>query len=68
MRARTTVRAMEAVGEATGLPRSGQRSAKVDDQEDWEETADETVIRPPTPGPKTPDTGKSGVAGYPQSL
>uniref|UniRef100_A0A8D2GW22 Zinc finger and SCAN domain-containing protein 20 n=1 Tax=Urocitellus parryii TaxID=9999 RepID=A0A8D2GW22_UROPR len=41
MRARTSVRAMETVGEATGLPRSGQRSTKVDDQEDWDETADE---------------------------
>ncbi|XP_027793362.1 zinc finger and SCAN domain-containing protein 20 isoform X1 [Marmota flaviventris] len=57
MRARTTVRAMETVGEATGLPRSGQRSTKVDDQEDWDETADEAVIKPPIPHPKTPDTG-----------
>ncbi|XP_077882002.1 zinc finger and SCAN domain-containing protein 20 isoform X4 [Ictidomys tridecemlineatus] len=57
MRARTSVRAMETVGEATGLPRSGQRSTKVDDQEDWDEIADEAVIKPPTPHPKTPDTG-----------
>uniref|UniRef100_A0A8C9PZ37 Zinc finger and SCAN domain containing 20 n=1 Tax=Spermophilus dauricus TaxID=99837 RepID=A0A8C9PZ37_SPEDA len=37
---------------------------KVDDQEDWDETADEAVIKPPTPHPKTPDTGKLGGTGY----
>ncbi|XP_021118949.1 zinc finger and SCAN domain-containing protein 20 isoform X2 [Heterocephalus glaber] len=57
MRARTSVRAMETVREATGLPRSGQNSTETDDQEPWSEMADEDAIKPPTPCPKTPDTG-----------
>ncbi|XP_013375162.1 PREDICTED: zinc finger and SCAN domain-containing protein 20 isoform X4 [Chinchilla lanigera] len=57
MRARTAVRAMETVREAIGLPRSGQNSTEADDQEAWSEMADEDAIKPPTPCPKTPDTG-----------
>uniref|UniRef100_H0VWA3 Zinc finger and SCAN domain-containing protein 20 n=1 Tax=Cavia porcellus TaxID=10141 RepID=H0VWA3_CAVPO len=58
MRARTAVRAMETVREAMGLPRSGQNSTETDDQEAWSEMADEDAVKPPTPCPKTPDTGK----------
>ncbi|XP_012620773.2 zinc finger and SCAN domain-containing protein 20 isoform X1 [Microcebus murinus] len=57
MRARTVVRAMGTVREASGLPRCGQSSAEADDQEPWAEMADEDAVRPPTPCPKTPDTG-----------
>ncbi|XP_063092092.1 zinc finger and SCAN domain-containing protein 20 isoform X1 [Cavia porcellus] len=57
MRARTAVRAMETVREAMGLPRSGQNSTETDDQEAWSEMADEDAVKPPTPCPKTPDTG-----------
>lgn len=67
MRARTAVRAMETVREAMGLPRSGQNSTETDDQEAWSEMADEDAVKPPTPCPKTPDTGKPGVTRWPQN-
>ncbi|XP_037683725.1 zinc finger and SCAN domain-containing protein 20 isoform X3 [Choloepus didactylus] len=57
MRARTAVRTMGTFREATGLLRSGQSSTEADDQEAWDEMADEDGFRPPTPCPKTPDTG-----------
>ncbi|KAF6346084.1 zinc finger and SCAN domain containing 20 [Rhinolophus ferrumequinum] len=57
VRARTAVRAMGTVGEAAGLPTTGQSSTEADEQEAWDETADEDAIKPPTPCPKTPDTG-----------
>nr|KAF6445712.1 zinc finger and SCAN domain containing 20 [Molossus molossus] len=57
VRARTAVRAMGTIREAAGLPMSGRSSAEADDQEAWDEMADEDVIKPPTPCPKTPDTG-----------
>uniref|UniRef100_A0A8C9AKD9 Zinc finger and SCAN domain-containing protein 20 n=1 Tax=Prolemur simus TaxID=1328070 RepID=A0A8C9AKD9_PROSS len=57
MRARTVVRAIGTVREATGLSRCGQSSAEADDQEAWAEMADEDAVKPPTPCPKTPDTG-----------
>nr|XP_019585647.1 PREDICTED: zinc finger and SCAN domain-containing protein 20 isoform X2 [Rhinolophus sinicus] len=57
VRARTAVRAMGTIGEAAGLPTSGQSSTEADEQEAWDETADEDAIKPPTPCPKTPDTG-----------
>ncbi|XP_039692959.1 zinc finger and SCAN domain-containing protein 20 isoform X3 [Pteropus medius] len=57
VRARTAVRAMGTIREAAGLPMSGQSSTEADDQEAWDEMADEDSIKPPTPCPKTPDTG-----------
>ncbi|KAM9688526.1 zinc finger and SCAN domain-containing protein 20 [Trichechus inunguis] len=57
MRARTAVRTMGTLREAAGLLMSGQNSMEADDQEAWDEMADEDVIKPPTPCPKTPDTG-----------
>ncbi|XP_052033383.1 zinc finger and SCAN domain-containing protein 20 [Apodemus sylvaticus] len=57
MRARTVIRAMETVGEATGLPGSGQSSTEADDQEAWGEMEDEEVIRLLTPDSQTPDAG-----------
>nr|KAF6509258.1 zinc finger and SCAN domain containing 20 [Rousettus aegyptiacus] len=57
VRARTAVRAMGTIREAAGLPVSGQSSIEADDQEAWDEMADEDSIKPPTPCPKTPDTG-----------
>ncbi|XP_059110979.1 zinc finger and SCAN domain-containing protein 20 isoform X3 [Peromyscus eremicus] len=57
MRARTVIRAMEMVGEARGLPASGQSSAEADDQEVWGEMEDEDTIKLLTPDPQTPDTG-----------
>ncbi|XP_037058841.1 zinc finger and SCAN domain-containing protein 20 isoform X4 [Peromyscus leucopus] len=57
MRARTVIRAMEMVGEARGLPASGQSGAEADDQEVWGEVEDEDAIKLLTPDPQTPDTG-----------
>ncbi|XP_021493027.1 zinc finger and SCAN domain-containing protein 20 isoform X3 [Meriones unguiculatus] len=57
MRARTVIRAMEMVGEATGLPGSGQGGTEADDQEGWAEMEDEDAIKPLTPDPQTPDVG-----------
>ncbi|XP_006862424.1 PREDICTED: zinc finger and SCAN domain-containing protein 20 [Chrysochloris asiatica] len=57
MRARNAVRAMGTLRDAAGLLRSGQNSTEPDDQEAWDEVADEDAIKPPTPCPKTPDTG-----------
>lgn len=58
MRARTAVRDMGTGREAAGLPTSDQSSTQVVSQEAWDEMAGEDVIRPPTPSPKTSDTGK----------
>ncbi|XP_059546274.1 zinc finger and SCAN domain-containing protein 20 isoform X4 [Myotis daubentonii] len=57
VRARTAVRAMGNIREGAGLPTSGWSSTEADDQEAWDEMADENVIKPPTPRPKTPHTG-----------
>ncbi|XP_010950433.1 zinc finger and SCAN domain-containing protein 20 isoform X1 [Camelus bactrianus] len=57
MRARTAVRDTGTGKEAVGLPTSGQSSTEAGNQETWGEMADEDAIRPPTPSPKTPDTG-----------
>ncbi|KAL6053964.1 hypothetical protein STEG23_025776, partial [Scotinomys teguina] len=57
MRARTMIRAMEMVGEARGLPGSGQSGAEADDEEVWGEMEDEDAIELLTPDPQTPDTG-----------
>ncbi|XP_029417556.1 zinc finger and SCAN domain-containing protein 20 isoform X2 [Nannospalax galili] len=57
MRARTVIRVMKTVGEATGLPGSGQSSTEADDQEAWGEMEDEDAIKLMTPNPQTPDPG-----------
>nr|XP_045007166.1 zinc finger and SCAN domain-containing protein 20 isoform X2 [Jaculus jaculus] len=57
MRARTIVRAMETVREATGFPGSGQSTTEVDDQEAWGERTDEDARKHPAPSPQTPETG-----------
>ncbi|XP_060255251.1 zinc finger and SCAN domain-containing protein 20 isoform X5 [Ovis aries] len=57
MRARTAVRDMGTSREAAGLPTSDQSSTQVVSQEAWDKMAGEDVIRPPTPSPKTSDTG-----------
>ncbi|XP_031234590.1 zinc finger and SCAN domain-containing protein 20 isoform X2 [Mastomys coucha] len=57
MRARTGIRAMETVGEATGLPGSGHSGTEAEDQEAWGEMEDEDAIRLMTPDPQTPDAG-----------
>uniref|UniRef100_A0A8C4LVU9 Zinc finger and SCAN domain containing 20 n=1 Tax=Equus asinus asinus TaxID=83772 RepID=A0A8C4LVU9_EQUAS len=67
MRARTAVRAMGTLREAAGLPRSGQSNTEADDEEAWNEMADDDATKPPNPCPKTPNTGKPGVIGYPQN-
>lgn len=63
MRARTVIRAMETVGEATGLPGSGHSGTEAEDQEAWGEMEDEDAIRLMTPDPQTPDAGEPGVIG-----
>ena len=68
MRARTAVRDMGTSKEAVGLPTSGESGTQVVNQEAWDEMAGEDAVRPPTPGPKTPDTGKLGVIRCPQNL
>lgn len=67
MRARTVIRAMEIVGEARGLPGSGQSGTEADDQEAWGEMEDEDAIKL-LPDSQTPDTGDPGVTGCQQSL
>ncbi|XP_057571200.1 zinc finger and SCAN domain-containing protein 20 isoform X2 [Hippopotamus amphibius kiboko] len=57
MRARTAVRDMGTSKDAAGPPTSGQSSTQVVDQEAWDEMGGEDAIRPPTPSPKTRDTG-----------
>ncbi|GAB1288946.1 Zinc finger and SCAN domain-containing protein 20 [Apodemus speciosus] len=57
MRARTVVRAMGTVGEATGLPGSAQSGTEADDQEAWGEMEDEDAIGLLTPDLQTPDAG-----------
>ncbi|XP_034359986.1 zinc finger and SCAN domain-containing protein 20 isoform X2 [Arvicanthis niloticus] len=57
MRARTVIRAVETVGEDTGLPGSGQSGTEADDQEAWGKMEDEDAIRLLTPDPQTPDAG-----------
>ncbi|XP_053433223.1 zinc finger and SCAN domain-containing protein 20 isoform X2 [Nycticebus coucang] len=57
MRARTVVRAVGTIREAAGLPRSGQSSAEANGKEVWDEMADEDTVKPPSPCPRTPDTG-----------
>jgi hypothetical protein len=59
---------METVREATGVPGSGQSNIEADEQEDWGEMAEEDAIKPPTPCPKIPDTGKPRITGYSQNL
>ncbi|KAM4872866.1 zinc finger and SCAN domain-containing protein 20 [Thomomys bottae] len=53
MRARTSIRALDAVR----VFGSGQNDTEADDQEAWGELADGDVIKPSTPCLKTPDTG-----------
>ncbi|NP_808426.2 zinc finger and SCAN domain-containing protein 20 isoform X1 [Mus musculus] len=57
MRARTVIRAVEMVGEATGLPGSGQSSTEADDQEAWGEMEDEDAVRLLTPDSQPADAG-----------
>ncbi|XP_049734649.1 zinc finger and SCAN domain-containing protein 20 isoform X3 [Elephas maximus indicus] len=57
MRARTAVRAMGTLREATGLLISGQSSTRADDHEAWDKMVDEDIIKPLTTCPRTLDTG-----------
>ncbi|XP_036917393.1 zinc finger and SCAN domain-containing protein 20 isoform X2 [Sturnira hondurensis] len=57
VRVRTAVRAVGTVREAVGLPASGRSSTEADDPEAWGEVAGEDASKPPTPHPRTPDTG-----------
>ncbi|KAM5324179.1 zinc finger and SCAN domain-containing protein 20 isoform 2-T3 [Glossophaga mutica] len=57
VRVRTAVRAVGTVREAAGLPASGRSSAEADDPEAWGEVAGEDGAKPPSPCPRTPDTG-----------
>lgn len=61
MRARTAVGDVGTSREAAGLPTSDQSGTQVVSQEAWDGMAGEDVIRPPTPSPKTSDTGKNLV-------
>jgi SCAN domain-containing zinc finger protein len=68
MRARTVIRAVEMVGEATGLPGSGQSSTEADDQEAWGEMEDEDAVRLLTPDSQPADAGEAGAIGCWQNL
>ncbi|XP_006886636.1 PREDICTED: zinc finger and SCAN domain-containing protein 20 [Elephantulus edwardii] len=57
MRARTAVRTVGTLRASAGLLRSGQNNIDTHDQEAWDEMTDEDAIKPPSPCPKTPDTG-----------